>query len=397
MTRMGGPYARVLVAPDRFKGSLAASAAAQHIATGFRRGAPGVAVDELAVADGGDGTIDAVTRSGFTTESVKVAGPDGEPTRARVARLGDVAVVEIAETSGLAQMDGQDLDPVHASSYGLGEAILAATNQGCQEIVVGLGGSATTDGGAGLLQALGARLTDRRGREIDRGGIGLRDLARVDLEPARRRLAGVRLVAASDVTNPLLGAQGAAKVFGPRKGATPAEVDDLRRGLANLAMAVEGTESGALAQRPGAGAAGGVGFALFALGGELRPGADMILDMVGIADHVAGADLVITGEGSLGTKSLHGKATRGVIAAATRAGVPVVAVVGRNLLTLRQANRCGINGIRSLAELEPDLARSLVDAGALLHEMGRRVASDWMGSRGFHSRAALPNWASGLA
>ncbi len=392
MARMGGRCARVLVAPDRFKGSLAASAVAQHIATGFRSEAPGVTVDELAVADGGDGTIDAVTRSGFTAESVSVEGPVGQPTRARVARRGDVAVVEIAETSGLAQMAGRDLDPVHASSYGLGEAILAAADQGCREIVIGLGGSATTDGGAGLLQALGARLTDHRGHEIARGGIGLRDLEWVDLEPARRRLAGVQLVAASDVTNPLLGAQGAAKVFGPRKGATPAEIDELRRGLAKLAMAVEGTESGVLAHRPGAGAAGGVGFAVFALGGQLRPGAELILDMLGFADHVAGADLVITGEGSLGTHSLHGRTTRRVTAAAARVGVPVVAVVGRNQLTLQQANRSGMTGIRSLAEIEPDLARCVADAGVLLHEMGRRVASDWMGARATRRVAAGLGW-----
>lgn len=371
---------RVLVAPDKFKGSLAAHDVAAALARGIREVVPTARVTELPVADGGDGTVEALGRAGFAIHTVPVQGPVGGAIPARLAVRGATGVVEIAETSGLWRMGTAPLEPLRATSYGLGEAILGLLARGCREVVVGLGGSASTDGGAGLLQALGAELTTAAGEPILRGAAGLAQLCHADLAPARARLAGVHLIAACDVTNPLFGEDGAARVYGPQKGASPNEVDQLDRWLAVFARVVELSSTPPIARSPGAGSAGGAGYALLALGAEFRAGADLVLDLLQFQQRLNDVNLVITGEGSLDAQSLNGKAPIGVAKQAATAGIPVVAAAGRVTLTEEQLASTGIVEVHSLSELEPDVQRSHETAPALLQEVGRRIAATRLGS-----------------
>jgi len=295
------------------------------------RGAGAVA-DERPVADGGDGTLEVLMaaageRARFM--EVAVTGPLGDPTQARLGWIGPRdAVVELAEAAGLRKMRGRR-DALNATSFGVGELIAAALDGGAGRILVGVGGSACTDGGAGLLQALGARLTDERGRELHRGGAAQSGLARIDLGGVRRRLAGCRLEIAVDVRNPLLGPDGAAAVFGPQKGASPTDVELLERGLARLAVVAERDLGAAgLADLPGAGAAGGCGYGLALIGAELRPGAELICDEVGLDSLLAGADAVLTGEGRLDEQTAFGKAPSEVAERARRQGIRCVAIAG---------------------------------------------------------------------
>jgi glycerate kinase len=358
----------VLVAPDKFKGSASAAEVAAHLAAGLRTA--GRAAVELPVADGGEGTLDAAVAAGFRRVPVTVTGPAGRPVRSAIAIRHGTAVVELAAASGLALLPAGP-DPLRATSRGTGELVLAALDAGATTVVLGVGGSAGTDGGAGMLAALGARLLDGDGAALPDGGGALARLARVDLVRLDRRLADVRVVLASDVDNPLLGPSGAAAGYGPQKGASPADVAVLDAALARWAALVDP----AAAVRPGAGAAGGVGFAALAvLGAEPRPGIEVVLGLVGFADRVAGAALVVTGEGSLDEQTLHGKAPAGVAVAARGAGVPVVAVCGRSLIRPDQAAGAGIAAVYALTDLEPDVARCIAHPGPLLRAVGRRLA-----------------------
>ncbi|MFC5816361.1 glycerate kinase [Nonomuraea harbinensis] len=373
----------VLVAPDKFKGSLTAAEVAATVAAAL-----GVPAVELPVADGGDGTVDAAVAAGFDRVTVRVTGPTGEPVDASYARRGETAVVELAEASGLRRLPAGP-EPLTATSHGTGELIADAVKQGATRVVLGLGGSACTDGGAGMVQALGARLLDAGGRELPRGGAALRDLDRVDVS-GFLDVSGVAFVVASDVDNPLLGPHGAAAVYGPQKGATPEQVTLLDAALGRLAAVATRTHglAGAVehddtpramgvAGAPGAGAAGGVGFAALAfLHADIRPGIDYLLDLLGFHQHVKGARLVITGEGSLDEQTLRGKAPAGVARAAAAAGVPVVAVCGRRTLTDEQLREAGIEAAYALADLEPDLGRSMAEARPLLGRLAARLAAD---------------------
>ena len=296
-----------------------------------------------------------------------------------------VAVVEMADVSGLRLLPPDQLAARDASSYGTGEVVRAATEQGCHTVVLGIGGSASTDGGAGMLQALGARLLDAAGNELPRGGAALADLDLLDLGGLHPRLAQTRVVVAVDVDNPLLGPRGAAAVYGPQKGADPDDVEVLDAALARWADVVDDAvgpgRSGAAAprDRPGAGAAGGVGYAAMAvLGGELEPGIGLVLDLIRFADHLPGARLVITGKGSLDEQTLSGKVPAGVAAAALAAGVPVVTVSGRLALTDDQLRAAGIARAYALTDIEPDVQRCLADAGPLLERLVGRLARDWL-------------------
>lgn len=370
---------RVLVAPDKFKGCLPAVQVAAAVARGLRRVHADLEVVELPVADGGDGTVDAALSAGWTEVRCPATGPTGEPTTARYARRGDRAVVELAAVVGLDLLPDGRLDPLGASTRGLGLVVRHALGAGVTELVLGLGGSASTDGGAGLVQALGARLLDADGRELPPGGAALADLASVDLDGLRSRLAGVRVLVASDVTSPLLGPDGAAAVFGPQKGADPAQVAQLDAALARWAAVVAAATGTDHAARPGAGAAGGTGFAALALlGGEMRSGIELVLDLVGFDARLAGASLVVTGEGSLDAQSLAGKAPVGVLDRARAAGVPVVVVAGRSLLTPAQSAAAGFTAVYPLAALEPDVARSIARADPLLVETGAAIAAEWL-------------------
>ncbi|NYI45352.1 glycerate kinase [Nocardioides aromaticivorans] len=367
---------RVLVASDKFKGSLTAAEVAAAVGAGVRRVLPDAVVDAAPVADGGDGTLAAAEAAGFALVPVTVTGPTGEPVRTSYARRGDLAVVELADAAGLVRLPG-DPDPLRASSRGAGEALAAAVDAGCREVVLGIGGSASTDGGAGLLRGLGARLLDADGADVADGGGSLHEAARVELDDVRRRIAGVVVTVACDVDNPLTGPRGAAAVYGPQKGATPDDVRRLDASLGHWADLLATATGADVRDHPGAGAAGGVGFAALAvLGAELRSGIELVLDLVGFENLLTGADLVVTGEGALDEQTLHGKAPAGVAAAAGRAGVPVVAVCGVNRLDPARMRAAGIEAAYALANIEPDLQRCLTDGIPLLHQLGERIAAE---------------------
>lgn len=360
----------VLVAPDKFKGSLTAAEVAAHVAAGLRAAVPGVAVETLPVADGGDGTVDAALAAGFERREVKVAGPLGHPVTAAFAVRGDTAVVEMAEASGLRRLPAGTFAPLTASTHGCGELLRAALDSGARTVVLGVGGSATTDGGAGMLTALGARFLDERGEPVGPGGGGLADLAEADLTGLDPRLASVELVLAGDVDNPLTGPHGAAAVYGPQKGASPADVSLLDAALARFAAVL----APGLEDRPGAGAAGGVGYAALLLGARFRAGIEVMLEVLGFAEALARADVVITGEGALDEQTLHGKAPAGVAAAARAAGKEVLAVCGRLTLPPEALHRAGIAAAYPLTALEPDPAACMAQAGPLLERLASRIA-----------------------
>jgi glycerate kinase len=370
----------VLVAPDKFKGSLTAAEVAGHIAAGLRRVAgDGLTIACVPVADGGDGTLDAAIAAGFERVPVRASGPTGDPVGTAYGRRGELAVVELAAVCGLGLLPGGRPEPLRASSFGMGEVIGAALDAGCAQAVLGVGGSASTDGGAGMLQALGARVYDRAGTPLARGGGALREAASLDLSGLHPAVRHTAFTVASDVDNPLYGPQGAAAVYGPQKGAGPADVAVLDEGLRRWAEVVTAAGGVAPAATPGAGAAGGVGFAALAvLGAALRPGIELVLELVGFAGQVTAADLVITGEGSLDAQTPHGKAPAGVAAAARAHGKPVVAIAGRVTLPPGPLAAMGIARAYALSDIEPDPARSMAEAGPLLEKLAGRVASDWL-------------------
>ncbi len=422
---------RIVVAPDKFKGSLTAREVAARVAAGIAEEAPDAEVVQVPVADGGDGTLDAALAAGYALVEVRAQGPTGDRVDTAFAARDGVAVVEMADVSGLRLLLPDRLDALRASSYGTGEVVRAALDDGCRTVVLGIGGSASTDGGAGMLQALGARLLDAAGRPLGPGGAALANLASVDLAGLHPALAETRVIVASDVDNPLLGPNGAAAVYGPQKGASVSDVAVLDAALERWADVAEpaaadlahlrassqtvepvrgrrevcevapggdrapgdradgdrapGDRACAVAprDRPGAGAAGGVGFAAMAvLGAELQPGIRLVLDLVGFDRHLPGATLVVTGEGSLDAQTLSGKAPAGVAAAATAAGIPVVTVSGRLELTADQLRAAGIRQAYALTDIEPDPRRCLAEAGPLLQTLSRSLAKDWLTSPG---------------
>lgn len=374
---------RVLVAADKFKGSLTAVEVAERVTAGLRRVVPDVRVEALPVADGGDGTVAAAVAAGFERREVRVAGPLGDEVTAAYALREGTAVVEMAEASGLQRLPEGVLAPLTSSTYGSGEVLRAALDAGARTIVFGVGGSATTDGGAGMLAALGARFLDADGEPVAPGGGGLAALASADLTGLDVRLADVELVLASDVDNPLTGPKGAPAVYGPQKGASPDDVTALDAALAHFAKVLEQTEgvgarAAEYAASPGAGAAGGIGFGAMLLGARFRPGIEVMLDVLGFAPALERADLVITGEGSLDEQTLHGKAPAGVAAAARAAGKEVVAVCGRLALPAETLGRAGIRRAYPLTDVEPDVAKCIADAGPILEQVAESIARDFV-------------------
>ncbi|NIH88073.1 glycerate kinase [Amycolatopsis granulosa] len=366
---------RVIVAPDKFKGTLPADQVAAAIASGLRRGRGDAEVVECPIADGGDGTVAAAVAAGFEFVPARASGPAGEPVGTGYARRGGTAVIELAAVSGLALLD--EPAPLTATTLGVGELMRAALDAGATRLVLGLGGSSSTDGGTGLLRALGARLLDEDGDELPLGGAALRRLARVDLDGLDARVRDVELLVASDVDNPLLGEHGAAAVYGPQKGAAPEDVDLLESALHRLAEVVR-AHGADVANVPGAGAAGGTGFALALLGASFRPGIDVVLELTGLADKLPGADLVITGEGSLDEQTLRGKGPAGIAAAAAERGIPVVALAGRTTLAPDALTAAGFTAAYALTDIEPDVRRCLSDPAPLLARLGERVAREFL-------------------
>lgn len=325
---------RVVIAPDSFKGSLSAAGVAEALARGVRRAWPTAQVTTLPVADGGEGWVETMVRAtGGRLISCRVTGPLGEPVEAQYGLFDQdgqgVAVIEMAAASGLTLVPPERRDPRLTTTRGTGELIRDALDRGARRLLVGIGGSATNDGGAGMAQALGVRLLDEAGNDLPPGGAALARLARIDLTGLDSRLAEVEVVVACDVDNPLTGERGASAVYGPQKGATPEMVQELDAALAHYADVVEGVLGRSIRNTPGAGAAGGLGFGLMAFAGaRLQRGIDLALDTLQADRHFAGASLVITGEGRVDRQTLHGKVPFGVAQRAAARGIPVVAVGG---------------------------------------------------------------------
>ena len=369
--------ARVVVAPDKFKGSLPAPEVADCVIRGLRAFDDGIDAIAIPVADGGEGTLAAALAAGFARVPVVASGPTGRPVQTAYARRDGLAVIEMADVSGLGRLPDGRYEPLRASSRGTGEVIAAVLDAGCTSIVLGIGGSACTDGGAGLAEALGARVLDAHGRPLPAGGAALIEVDGIDLSGMHPRLAEADIVVASDVDNPLTGPAGAAAVYGPQKGASAADVAILERAMQRWAAALAEATGSDLSGRPGAGAAGGVGLTgLALLGGSVRSGIDLILELVGFDDCLDGARLVVTGEGSLDTQTLRGKAPAGVAAAASAAGVRTVAVCGTSELSRSDLQGAGIDAAYALVDLEPDVARCMTDAAALLERLGQQIAHD---------------------
>ena len=363
---------RIVIAPDSFKGSLSAAGAADAIADGVARALPAADLVLRPVADGGEGTVAAAVRAGWAPRTAWVTGPDGRPVEATYAVAGAMAVLELAEAAGLGLLDRPA--PMTATTRGVGELLLAALDAGARRIVLGLGGSATTDGGAGMLGALGVRLLDAEGRDVEPGGGGLAALARIDTSGLDPRLHECEIVVATDVDNPLTGPAGAAAVFAPQKGATPAEVALLDAALARYASALAHAVGAWVERVPGAGAAGGTAAgAMAVLGAQVLSGAGLVCNLVGLDGVLADAALVITGEGSLDEQTLRGKAPAEVARRARNADVPCLALAGVVRVPPDQLAAGGFLAAHALTELEPDPARCRAEAAPLLAALAERM------------------------
>lgn len=352
---------RILIAPDKFKGSLTAAEAADAMAEGALAIYSEAEIVRMPVADGGEGTLEAAVAAGFEERIRAVTGPLIKPVGAAWALRGTTAVIETAQASGLAAL-GSDPDAEtagRAHSYGAGQLIAAALDAGATEIILGLGGSAMTDGGSGALRALGLRPLDAAGNVVPLGGAALADVASVDASALDPRLPGTRLRIAVDVRNPLVGTDGAAHVFGPQKGADPGAVESLDAGLRTWAR-VLAEETGRDVDVPGAGAAGGFPAAFLAFtDARLESGFDLVAELVGLDAQLASADLVITGEGSLDGQSLTGKAPIALADRARDRGIPVIAVAGRIEATPEQLAEHGIEAAGALVDLAPSPAEAI--------------------------------------
>jgi glycerate 2-kinase len=326
---------RVLIAPDAFKGSLDPTSVATALADGWRRARPLDEIRLVPLADGGEGTLEAIKATGgdWIELPAHARDPLGRPLRARFLRRGTTGVVELAAASGLSRLTPDEREPMAASTFGTGQVLAAAIGLGVRDIVLGLGGSATTDGGAGLLTALGARFLDAQGRDLPPGGGPLADLATVDLDGLAPVLAEVRLTVASDVTNPLLGPTGAAATYGPQKGADQRQVGQLDASLAHYADVLEAATGHLLRDVPGSGAAGGTTAGLLAIADrfasfQIRPGVAMLMELTDFASALAEADLVLTGEGRVDAQTGFGKTAQGVALRAQAAGRPCICFGG---------------------------------------------------------------------
>ena len=321
----------IVVAPQEYKGTLTAEEAARAMANGVRRALPNADVDVLPLADGGPGTVRAIVgATGGELRLVRVTGPLGEPVDAEWGLLPNgSAVIEMAAAAGLVLVPEDRRDPRITTTFGVGELVRAALDAGARRVIIGLGGSATNDGGAGMAQALGVRLLDADARELERGGAALAGLARIDVSKLDARIAGVGVLGATDVRNPLCGPEGASLVYGPQKGATPEIAAELDAALREYAAVIGRDLRIAAADVPGAGAAGGLGAGLIAfLNADIRPGIEVIAEVVRLRERIRGADLVLTGEGRLDGQTQYGKTVAGVARVAKDEGVPVIVVPG---------------------------------------------------------------------
>lgn len=364
---------QIVIAVDSFKGSASSIQAENWLEAGIRKVLPDSRISKIPVADGGEGTVAALTTAlnGRLVEE-KVEGPLGEEISATFGMLEDTtAVIEMAEASGitLIQQDGEDV--LHASTYGVGQLMLAAVREGAKVIYLGLGGSATNDGGAGMAQALGISFKDSAGKEIPRGAIGLKDVVSIDASKKNPALEEVSIKILSDVTNPLTGANGATAVYGPQKGITPESVEEVDSWLKNYGEVIQAELGVSIADQPGAGAAGGLGAGLLAFfHTEMYQGIEHILELLAVEEKIRNASLVITGEGKMDAQSINGKAPIGIARLAKKYGVPVIAVVGSRDNDLAPVYAEGIDLVLSvinrpmtLSEAIGEVEENLITAG----------------------------------
>jgi glycerate kinase len=371
---------KIVVAPNSFKGSLSATQAATAIALGVQEVFPAAEIAEIPIADGGDGTVEAlVTARGGSYKWVNVDGPLGDPVLSSFGLIdeGKTAVVELASASGFELITGARRDPRKTSTYGFGQLLEAARLAGALSVIAGIGGSATNDGGAGMAQALGYRLLDRDGRDLPRGGIALLRLDHINgsgLDPGWR---SVNVMVACDVTNPLTGPKGASYVYGPQKGADPLTVRQLDQALAHLAEVFERELGKRVSDIPGAGAAGGTGAGLIAfLDARLTPGAALVVDASGFDDALKGADLVITGEGRVDAQTAYGKAPGEVAKRAKAARIPVLLMAGSKGSGWEALSELGVTAVVTLDEEGDNLQELMQDAGQMLTRAAVRACQE---------------------
>ncbi|WP_367672269.1 glycerate kinase [Serratia symbiotica] len=377
---------KVVIAPDSFKESLSALEVADAIECGFSQIFPQVRYIKLPMADGGEGTVESMVAAtdGEIIELV-VTGPLGRPVQAFYGLLGDgeTAVIEMAAASGLHLVPNGQRDPRITTSYGTGELMLAALAHGVKAMVLGMGGSATNDGGAGMIQALGARLLDAQRQPLPPGGAALAQLAHIDLVGLDPRLRQLSITAACDVDNPLCGEKGASAVFGPQKGTTPQMVAQLDAALRHYGELMEQVTGREIVRQPGTGAAGGMGAALLGmLEARLRPGIEIVIETLRLEEAVRGADLVITGEGRLDSQSIHGKTPIGVARVAKRHGLPVIGIAGSLAPDYQVVHLHGIDAAFSVLDRIVTLEEALAGAAHNLEVTARNVAAVWRLAQG---------------
>lgn len=369
---------RIVLALDKFKGSLTALAAANAIRDGIRSVNPLVEIDVVPIADGGDGTVDAAIASGMAGVPIETVGPTGRPVSSLIAVRDGVGIVELANTCGITLLPNGILAPLDAHTVGLGRAISAALDCGCTDIVVGLGGSASTDGGLGALVGLGARLLDASGAELAPSSRFHCDIAEIDLRGLDQRVRDTRFRIATDVDNPLLGAHGAVAVFGAQKGVTAELAGGVEQGLAHVGELLEKSTDRSVLSVPGMGAAGGAAAALTSvLGAEIVSGADFVSDLLQLPARVAGASLVVTGEGSFDEQTLRGKGPAAVIAEALTAGATIAVVAGRITLSESELQSLGVAKAWALLDRVTEPVTAMRDAAPLLGEVGTEVG-EWL-------------------
>lgn len=372
---------KIVIAPDSYKESLTAMQVATAIESGFRQVLPDAEYIKLPMADGGEGTVQSlVDATGGKVVCTEVTGPLGEPVAGFYGLLGDgvSAVVEMAAASGLHLVEPDARNPLNTTSYGTGELIKAALEQGAQHIIIGIGGSATNDGGIGMAQALGARFLDSDGNELAFGGGAIANLEQIDLSGLDPRLQQVRLEVACDVDNPLCGPTGASYVFGPQKGATPAMVEQLDYNLAHYASIIERTTGKDVINQAGAGAAGGLGATLLGLlTASLRPGIQIVIEATNLAEVVKDAALVITGEGRIDSQTIHGKTPMGVAQTAKLYDLPVIGIAGSLASDCNVVHQHGIDAVFSVVPGAVDLPSALKQAAFNVEMTARNVAATW--------------------
>ncbi|ANI84395.1 glycerate kinase [Kosakonia oryzae] len=370
---------KIVIAPDSYKESLSALEVATAIERGFREIFPSAEYIKIPVADGGEGTVEAmVAATNGRIVKVAVKGPLGEQAEGFYGISGDEqsAFIEMAAASGLEMVPPAKRDPLITTSWGTGELIRHALDAGVKHIIIGIGGSATNDGGAGMVQALGAKLLDEQDRQIAPGGAALESLARIDLRELDKRLAGCRIEVACDVTNPLTGEAGASAVFGPQKGATPEMIARLDKALAHYAEIIARDLDIDVLNLAGGGAAGGMGAALYAFcGAELRQGIEIVTDALALDKHVRGADLVITGEGRIDSQTVHGKVPVGVAKVAKRYNIPVIGIAGSLTADVGVVHDHGIDAVFSVLYTICTLEKALANAGENVRMTARNVAA----------------------